>query len=234
MDSPSGDAHEALRAAALGSHAPMKELLDEVAHARPSSAEPRRLRELTDTFMAITSRHLAAVDDTLLPRARATLTDGHEVVAEYVAQARRLEQALHAMKASMYGDANVRHLHGDELWGEAGTLLEEHEKREVVLVDRLATSLPADELPGLAERLRRSEEHAPTRPHAYTPHTGLLGRLGHRAWAVADRFWDSAEGRVIPVRPRPLHPRRNSLLTRYLLGAPRFDDPERPERDARA
>ena len=48
----------------------------------------------------------------------------------------------------------------------------------------------------------------------------------HRAWSVCDSFWDSAEGRVIPHRDRPPHPRSDSLVTRYVLGAPRFDQPD--------
>jgi hypothetical protein len=227
VDSPGGDAREALRAAALGPHADFTDRLDEVRSAHPSNAEPRRVRELADTFMATTCRHLAAVDDTLLPRARTTLDDGHGLVVGFVTQARQLEQALHAVKASLYGDAHVRGVHGDALWHEVGQLLAEHHERESVLVDGLAAALDDDELRDLAGQLRRTEEHAPTRPHAYTPHTGLLGRLVHRGWFLLDTFWDNAEGRVIPKRRRAVHPRRNSLLTRYMMGAPRFEEPER-------
>jgi hypothetical protein len=226
-----GDAAgETLRSAALGPHSRLEEQLSAAGHAHPSGDEPRRARELADTFMATTSRHLAAVDDTLLPVAGSSLNGGHDMVSAYVAQSRELEQALHRVKAWMYGDANARHLDGDALWAEVGRLLAEHESREAVLVDGLATALSDEDLTGLAERLRRSEEHAPTRPHPFTPHTGVLGRLVHRAWSVYDSFWDSAEGRVVPHRDRPPHPRRDSLVTRYLLGAPRFDEPREEER----
>jgi hypothetical protein len=224
-----GAAYETLRSAALGPHSRLEEQLTAAGQAVPSQREPRRARELADTFMATTSRHLAAVDDTLLPVADVRLEGGHDLVAAYVAQSRELEQALHAVKAWMYGDANARGLDGDALWAEVGRLLADHEARETVLVDGLATWLTEEDLTGLAERLRRSEEHAPTRPHPYTPHTGVLGRIVHRAWSVCDSFWDSAEGRVIPHRDRPPHPRRDSLVTRYVLGAPRFDEPVSPQ-----
>jgi hypothetical protein len=227
MESKGVDAREALRTAALGPHADLTERLDEVRNAHPSNAQPRHVRELADTFMATTCRHLAAVDDALLPRARATLDDGHDLVAGFVTESRRLEQTLHAVKASLYGDANVRGLHGDALWDEVAQLLAEHDRREAALVDGLADSLDDEALRDLAEQLRRTEEREPTRPHAYSPHTGFLGRLGRRAWYLFDTFWDNAEGRVVPQRMRPPHPRRNSLLTRYVLGAPRFEDPER-------
>jgi hypothetical protein len=227
----SGDASEALRSVALGPDARIEELLSTLSQTHPTNAEPRRLLELVDTFMATTSRHLAAVDETLLPVARKRLPDGHDLIADYVAQARELEQTLHAVKASIYGDVNARRLHADTLLAESRQLLAEHHERESVLVDGVVEALSDEELRDLAERLRRTEEHAPTRPHPYTPHTGLLGRAVSRVWSVVDSFWDSAEGRVIPHRVRPPHPRRNSLLTRYMLGAPRFDESEQRPRE---
>jgi hypothetical protein len=221
---PGGSAHETLRSAALGPHTRLQQQLSVAEQARPSNDEPRRARELADTFTATTSRHLAAVEDTLLPVAD-DLEGGHDLVTAHVALSRELEQALHRVKAWMYGDANARHLDGDALWTDVDRLLAEHESHEAVLVETVARSLPDEDLSGLAERLSRSEEHAPTRPHPYTPHTGLLGRIVHRAWSVYDGFWDSAEARVIPHRDRPPHPRRDSLVTRYVLGAPRFDEP---------
>jgi len=223
----SGDANEALRSVALGPHERIEELLSTLSAEQPTNAEPRRILELADTFMATTSRHLAAVDEALLPVARKHLPDGHDLIVAYVAQARELEQTLHAVKASIYGDVNAQRLHADTLLEEARKLLAEHHERESVLVDGVVESLADEDLDELAARLHRTEEHAPTRPHPYTPHTGLLGRAVSRVWSVIDSFWDSAEGRVIPHRVRPPHPRRDSLLTRYMLGAPRFDDTER-------
>jgi hypothetical protein len=227
----SGDATEALRSVALGPHERIDELLSTLSAEHPTNAEPRRILELADTFMATTSRHLAAIDEVLLPVARRQLPDGHDLIVGYVAQARELEQTLHAVKASIYGDVNARRLHAETLLGEARRLLAEHHERESVLVDGVLDSLSDYELRELAERLHHTEEHAPTRPHPYTPHTGLLGRAVSRVWSVVDSFWDSAEGRVIPHRIRPPHPRRDSLLTRYMLGAPHFEDTDQRPRE---
>ena len=231
MPDLSGDATEALRSVALGPHGRIDELLSMLSAEHPTNAEPRRILELADTFMATTSRHLAAIDEALLPVARRQLPDGHDLIIGYVAQARVLEQTLHAVKASIYGDVNARRLHAETLLEEARQLLAEHHERESVLVDGVIESLPDYDLRELAERLHRTEEHAPTRPHPYTPHTGLLGRAVSRVWSVVDSFWDSAEGRVIPHRIRPPHPRRDSLLTRYMLGAPRFEDTDQRPRE---
>ena len=56
------------------------------------------------------------------------------------------------------------------------------------------------------------------------PHLGLLGRVTRRVWAVADRFWDAAEGRVIPDPVRPQPRTHDSLLAQYLVADPKFDD----------
>ena len=221
------EAQQALRSVVLGPHPRLDALAADVAGAHPTNDEPRRIRELADTFMATMSRHLAAVDDTLLPVARGHLDGGHDLVSAYVAQARELEQGLHAVKARMYGDVNAKRLHGDTLWTDVRRLLAEHESHEGVLVDAVAASLSDDDLTDLAQRLQHNEENAPTRPHAYTPHTGLLGRLVHRAWSMADRFWDHAEARVIPHRVRPPHPRQDSPLSQYFRGTPHFEQPRR-------
>lgn len=226
---PGRETHEALRSAALGPHEHIAAMLDAACQRQPGN-EPRRARQLADTFMATTCRHLTAIDDALLPVARRRLTGGRHLVTEYVLQSKELEVALHMMKARLYGDVRHSRRPCGELWARVRQLLAEHEGQENVIVDGLEAVLSEHELAALGHRLRRTEERAPTRPHPYSPHTGLVGRVTHRVWSVVDGFWDTAEGRVIPHQAPPLHPARDSLLTRYALGAPRFDDPRRAER----
>lgn len=232
MVNPSGgDARQALRGAVLSAHTRLERLLADVHREHPFNDDPRLVRDLVDAFMATVSRHLCAVHDVLLPVVRNRLPAGHDLVASYVSQTRRFEQALHALKAWAYGDVHARHLQGHDLWAEMARLLGELEVREQDLVDGLGSSMTGAELAALAARLHRAEEHAPTRPHPYTPHTGRLGRLVHRGWSLADNLWDSAESRVVPHRDRPPHPRRDSLITRYVMGSPRFDEPGDSEPD---
>jgi hypothetical protein len=68
-----------------------------------------------------------------------------------------------------------------------------------------------------------AEAHGPTRPHPKSPHTGIPGLLARRVWALADRIWDVAEGRVIPPPVRPPHRRHDSLMGQYLVADPKFD-----------
>jgi hypothetical protein len=224
--------HEALRSAALGPHALIVEMLEAAVSWRSAGDDPRRARQLADTFMATTCRHLSAMDDVLLPVARRRLEGGRQLVTAYVLHTRELERTLRALKARVYGDANASRLSCGELWARLRMLLMEHELQENALVDKLSAALSDEELDALAARLLRTEERAPTRPHPYSPHAGLAGRVSHRLWSVVDGFWDNAEGRVIPHQAPPVHPRSDSLVTRYMLGAPRFADPRREERRA--
>lgn len=218
---------EALRSAALGPHDVIGDMLDAATARRAPGGDPRRARQLADTFMATTCRHLAAVDDALLPVARRRLDGGRQLVTAYILHTRELERTLHAMKARLYGDAHASRLQCGELWMRLRMLLVEHEMQEGAMVGRLADTLSDHEQTELAMRLQRTEERSPTRPHPFSPHTGFVGRVSHRVWSIFDGFWDNAEGRVIPYHPAPPHPRSDSLLTRYMLGAPRFDNPRR-------
>jgi hypothetical protein len=222
----------ALRSAALGTHDLIGEMLDAATQRREPGDDPRRARQLADTFMATTCRHLAAVDDVLLPVARRRLDGGRQMVTAYVLHMRQIERTLRSLKARIYGDAHACRLQCRELWQRVRMLLVEHEIQESALVDRLSEVLTEDEAEALAERLRRAEGRAPTRPHPYSPHAGFAGRLSHRMWSIVDGFWDNAEGRVIPYQPPTRHPRSDSLLTRYVLGSPSSGATPQPARRA--
>ncbi|HEY3004659.1 MAG TPA: hypothetical protein VGJ44_20095 [Kribbellaceae bacterium] len=190
----------------------------------PASASPER-RHQTDWFYAIASQHLAAAEDVLLPKAR-PLPGGPEMVAAYVANARKLERGLRFLKGRMYGDSRVLHLRRDELWREIDLLLDEHEALEKDLGAMLDEHL-GDEVARLTEKLLAAEENAPTRAHPNSPHTGVAGRVAHRMWRLADTAWDSAEGRVVPTRYRE-HPKKDSGFTHYLLGTPIEEETAEP------
>jgi hypothetical protein len=202
-------------------HAYIRTLATRAERTHPTDDEPRLHFRLTDTFSAVLCQHLAAVDDVLLPRARKELSDGHAKVHDYVRHARGLEHTLHLLKAKLYGDAAALHWTLEGVWDGVDDWLDDHIAHEQMLVHALAECLTPEEEHHLAAKLTASEERAPTRPHPYTPHTGVLGRIAHRLWARADRFWDDAEGRIVPRRRRWGSPHRDSLLSRYFTGMPR-------------
>lgn len=200
-------------------HERIRAFADAAEAAEFSADEPRIRHRLSDTFSAVLSRHLAAAEDVLLPAAKSSTAYGRETVRDYVRHARELEKLLHELKARVYGAATAD-AEWDELWREIDRRLDDHARRETALVEQLTAGLTATERRHLAHCLTAAEERAPTRPHAYTPHTGWLGRLAHRIWRVADGFWDEAEGRLIPHRPAEPPARPDTLMHRYFTGAP--------------
>lgn len=208
-------------------HAYIRKLATRAEQTRPTDDEPRVHFGLTDTFSAVLCQHLAAVDDVLLPRARKELSHGHAKVADYVRHARRLEHTLHLLKAKMYGDAAALRWTLEGVWDGVDEWLDDHITHEQMLMHALAEHLTAEEEYRLAAKLTASEERSPTRPHPYTPHTGVLGRISHRFWARADSFWDDAEARIVPLRRRGRVHAGEGLLSRYFTGIS-VNKPEQP------
>lgn len=187
--------------------------------AAPSSGEPRLQRQRADAFAAALSQHLAAVDDVLLREAKHAIPAGADWMHFYVRHNRALEKSLHQLKAHLYGDATSTHATWNATWNELQELLDDHARVERTLVRELLAHAPHTDDDVLAERLRSATRRAPTRPHPFSPHTGLFGRLAHRFWRRADNFWDHAEGRVVPrTIAAPRDP--DSVGHRYFTGAP--------------
>jgi hypothetical protein len=199
-----------------------RSLEERVSAARTPS--PNRPRDTTDAFLAATSRHLAAVEAVLVPRVRKQSPEGALLSVEYLEAARSLEQTLTLVKARLYGEAHAARLPWPRLWGVVQRQLTEHNRLEVRLVDELIRYDDPADLDGLAQRVFDAETRAPTRPHPHLPHTGRASLVARRLWAVADRAWDKAEGRVVPEPVRPVPHRHDSLLGQYLVGDPHFEE----------
>jgi hypothetical protein len=197
--------------------------LDEARAPHHDPLRPRDHYAATDTFVASASRHLAATEAVLVSQVRRSVPDGRTLSHDYLATARGLERALSRIKGKLYGEAYLIHLPWPSLWADARACLDEHNRMEIDVVDALLRHGDPVTVDGLARRIFDAETRGPTRPHPRTPHTGPLGSAARRMWALADRFWDSAEGRVIP---EPVHlptRRHDSLVAQYLVADPRFD-----------
>jgi hypothetical protein len=214
---------ESLRLTVEATHRSLEERLGEALLPHQNTHRPRDHFAATDTFVAATSRHLAATEAVLVPSVRKAVPNGVELGREYVHAARRLEHALALIKGRLYGEAYAVHLEWPALWDDAHTRLTQHNRLERRLVELLVLHGDTAEVDGLARRLFDSETHGPTRPHPRLPHTGLPGLVVRRVWAWADRFWDAAEGRVIPDPVRPAHHHHDGLLAQYLVADPKFD-----------
>ena len=200
-------------------HARIRELAGPAHH--PAATHPER-RHQTDWFYAIAAQHLAAAEDVLLPHVR-RLPDGEDLVTRYVGNAKELERLLRFLKGRQYGDSRFMDLHPDELWQQIDRLLLRHETMETEYSQRISDHLDASDVNTLTEELLEAEEIAPTRAHPFSPHTGMAGRMAHRMWRMADNAWDSAEGRVVPIKYHA-HPKRDSALSHYLYGTPMSEE----------
>ena len=187
--------------------------------------QPRQGYERLDTFLAETSRHLHAVDAALLPPARHEMPDGHSLVHDYLRSAKQLEVVLVHVKAHEYGSVYETPYSWADVWSELDRALADYQRHEQVLGDLLAQALDDSELERISRRLGEAERRAPSRPHPYTPHTGLPGLVARRVMGVADRFWDTVEGRMYP-EPKPKPKKPPGLVAQYFLGDPRFDEEE--------
>jgi hypothetical protein len=129
---------------------------------------------------------------------------------------------LTLVKARLYGEVHAVRLAWPPLWDITQRQLAEHNRLELRLVDGLIRHEEPETLDALAQRVFDAETRAPTRPHPHLPHTGTAGLLARRLWAVADRFWDKAEGRVVPAPVRPVARHHDSLFGQYLVGDPQL------------
>lgn len=202
-------------------HAVLHARLRSAEASRPTKDRPRAALSAADPFLASTSRHVAAANAVLAPAARHHLDNGNRRVHELAQQSKRLEIALTQLKAKLYGSTFVVRRPWTGIWDEVERELAALRALELRLVDDLATATDEEERDHLAEQLYRTEKRVPTRPHPYLPHHGLLGRLARRVALQVDRFWDTAEGRMVPEPVRP-HRGREGLIAQYLLADPHF------------
>jgi hypothetical protein len=206
-------------------HESLQRRLDEATRPAQAPVQVHENRARVNAFMAAASRHLAAVDETLVPEAASRLPGGRERVKEYLHEARLLEQALVRLKARLYGELHLAHVPWAEVWGGVRRHLADHNQKELELTRALSVDLEPEAIQALADRVYRAELRAPTRAHPYLPHRGVLGHAARWVWAAADRFWDTMENREIPppIRPRPKDHSHESLLSQYLVGEPLMD-----------
>ena len=181
-----------------------------------------------DTFLASTSRHLGAVSSVVVSAARTHLDDGPERAREFVDQARRLEMALNQVKAKLYGSSYAVRRTWGSIWDDVRHEFEATSRLEVSLVQDLAAHVRAKD-PDWGEELYHAELHAPTRPHPFIPHQGARGKVARAVALRVDRFWDAAEGRMVPEPVRHHERSEDGPITQYLLA-----DPHLPEDEAGA
>ena len=200
--------------------------LDRAEASRPTRDRPRDRFPATDTFLAGTSRHVGAVNAVLVPAVRRRLPDGHDAAAELVRLSRRLEDAMFQAKSKLYGSAYAVGRPWASIWADVHERFDDLLMLEEALVARIVDATDELHCGELTERLYRAELDAPTRPHPHLPHQGVRGRVARRVAHGVDRFWDAAEGRMIPEPVRIHDHPHASRLTQYLLAQTRLPEEE--------
>ena len=209
-------------------HSTLKERLAAAREFHAAPDDPKVDRTSIDYFLGSAAKHLHAVDAVLLPQVRKECPEGKELVHRYLAAVKEVEVVLAHVKAHEYGSVYERKYAWDDVWSDVSDALAEQMRLEERLAESLTEQLPDDRLRDLTDRMEQREPGAPSRPHPYVPHTGLLGLVGRRVMGAADAFWDLAENRMVPERARPAR-KRPGLLGQYLLADPRFDEETLPE-----
>lgn len=187
--------------------------------------QPRQGYERIDGFLSTASKHLHAVDAVLLRPARKGVPDGSTLVHDYLRSAREFEVVLAHVKAHEYGSVYETSFAWPAVWTDVEGAMLDHRRHEQVLGDRLTDTLDDPALDRLTGRLHDAELAAPSRPHPYTPHTGLMGLLARRVMHTADVFWDTVEGRMVP-EPARVPKKPPGRMAQYFLADPRFDEEE--------
>ena len=219
LDDTTGAGVDTLADTVSETHDVLSKRLAEAESCRPTRERPRDRLRATDPFLASTSRHVQAACAVLGPAARRHLPDGRRRAHDLAQQSRRLEGALFQTKAKLYGSTFVVRRPWSSVWDEVAREFEAWWRLEQELVDDLAATTSSADRGAIAERLFRAEKHVPTRPHPYLPHQGVPGRVARGVAMRVDRFWDTAEGRMVPEPVRP-HRSREGTIAQYLLADP--------------
>jgi hypothetical protein len=203
-------------------HHDLQQRLDVAAGARPDLRHPRDHYRAIDTFLAAASRHNAGMVDAIAPLVR-HLPGGHDLAHEYLAASRSYEESLAQVKAKLYGSTFAIDRRWPSVWDDVRRGMDAVCALEMRLADALLAAEP-DDPQDLGTRLHHSELASPTRPHPWIPHQGVVGHLARVVARRVDRFWDSAEGRMVPEPVRHHERGRQGPLTQYLLADPHLDE----------
>ncbi|WP_203336488.1 hypothetical protein [Nocardioides limicola] len=206
-------------------HEVLVERMNTASERRATLQRPRDRYPATDTFLSSISRHVAALNEVLVPRAQRELPDGRERAKEFTRASKQLERALAQVKGKLYGSTYSVRRGWSDVWDDVQRRYNEFWEVERALARDLDAGTAPDDDHDPAEAVYRSELKAPTRPHPYVPHRGVLGQVARRVCVQVDHFWDTTEGRMIPAPIRHHDRRSDGRMTQYLLADPHLDEP---------
>src|SRR6476619_6852934 len=115
------DTLDVFRSSILYTHENLSARFDHASAMLSTPGQPRKGYEHIDTFLAVASKHLNAVDAVLLPPAAHLAPDGTTVVHDYLHAARGLEVALAHAKGREYESVFDAGRPWQAVWADVGT-----------------------------------------------------------------------------------------------------------------
>lgn len=167
---------------------------------RATSAVTRALDQVRPEYADVVvwlSQHLAALDRVVYAAAARQLPQSRHAIRAQRASGRDLERVLRRLHAHLNGDGSAPLRELTLLHRQLQQTLRKYSEGERRLLEHLSRALPAQDWDRLTARYRASLAHGPTRPHPFTPHAGVAGRLASRAAAAVDRLLDVLESRPV-------------------------------------
>lgn len=183
-------------------------------HLRATEALARPGRPALDA-VAWLSAHLAAVDHVIHPVARGIRPGTAAVLRRQRAVDHHLHDALWLLDRRLTGDVNTARTPVETMLTGVRARLAEHVAVERELLEAVTSVLPEGLQRDLADRLAGAMLRAPTRPHPFTPHVGLGGRLAFVVDGLLDRVRDGLDSRPVPTPTRARTPPAGSRWGPY-------------------
>ncbi len=154
----------------------------------------RSHRQRADSVIMTLSQHSAAVETVVHPPL-ARLVGGKPFVVEDRQLNHTVALQLRRLRGALEGDAFAASISPTGVAQRISGLLAEQAHLRSEWVGRLEDELSDAEQWQLAERLSGAVRRSPTRPHPYSPRSGLLGRAARQFWTPVDRAMDVMDNR---------------------------------------
>ena len=166
-------------------------LLESPGNGGASQAVQQARQEVADYLVIDSSRHEAAEEQYFWPTVRDRLPNGSELADEALSQESQAKKVLAGLDRLSSQDAEF-----DEVLAEYAPAARQHiEFEETRVWPALRKVLSSEEARELGEKIAKSEDMGPTRPHPHTPPSPGVLRTAGPAVAVLDRLRDAMTGR---------------------------------------
>lgn len=153
---------------------------------------PQRRRDLADHMTAELMRHTVAAEQFLYPATRRSVPDGDRIVDRMIHENGRVEQLLDELSGVKANSARF-----DELVDSVVEQTRHHvEDEENNLFPGLRSALSANELSDLGEKIERTKQIAPTRPHPSTSKQPPANLVVASGAGLVDKIRDGLTGRA--------------------------------------